>query len=116
MMTVSHTSAPVECTPWCTDGDGHADAETPDEQFCRSAAHTVELAQASDGAGWRNRVHVHLYRDAMGVDNAGGTVLDPPRIEVLGGGVEDPMSLSTREARELGELLLRLAAAADHSS
>lgn len=118
MMTVSQTTAPVTCTPWCTDGAGHADAEAADEQFCRSAPHTVELAGASDGSdgSWRSRVYVHLYRDAIDSDGAQGPILDRPRIEVVGGEAEDPLSLSTREARELGELLLRLAASADHSS
>ncbi len=116
MMTVSRTSASVECTSWCADGSGHADADAPDEQFCRSAPHTVELDQAADGMGgsWRSRVYVHLYRDAIGVDGAGAAVLDRPRIEVLGG--EDPLNLSTPEARELGELLLRLATAADRGA
>lgn len=118
MMTVPQISAPLECTSWCADGDGHADVEALDEVVCRSAPHTVEVARAPDGMGgtWRSRLHVQLYRDAVGVDAAGKTVVDVPRIAVLGSHADEPLSLSSKEAADLGELLLRLAAAADTRS
>ena len=117
-MTMTPPLAPVDCTPWCTEGDGHIDAEAPDEQFCRSAPHTVEVASADDGAAPRpgGRVFLHLYRDAACEDHFGEAALDPPRIELVASGTEAALSFSTREARELGELLLRLAATADRSS
>lgn len=117
-MTMIPPLVPVDCTPWCTEGDGHTDAEAPDEQFCRSAPHTVDVASVEDGAERlpKSRVFLHLYRDAACEGHPGEAALDPPRIELVAPGAEDALSFSTREARELGELLLRLAATADRSS
>jgi hypothetical protein len=114
--TTSSTLAPVVCTTWCVDGSGHVDADEPHEQFCRSARHSVELAETPDGTGgsWQSRVYVHLYRDAGDGDGSDTADLQPPRVELVGTG-SDTMSLSTQEARELGELLLQLAAAGDGS-
>ena len=65
-MSTIQTLAPVVCTPWCADGTGHADAEEPEDQFCRGAGWTVELAPAPEhlGSHARRRLMVHLYRDA----------------------------------------------------
>ncbi len=117
-MTMIPPLTPVDCTPWCTEGDGHTDAEAPDEQFCRSAPHVVEVASAYDAGGRpsRSRLFVHLYRDAASEGHPGAAALDRPRIELVAPGAEDALSFSTREARELGELLLRLAATADPGS
>jgi hypothetical protein len=111
------TLAPVQCTPWCEDGAGHTDAEAPDEQFCRSAPHTVELAETPDGAGgtWRSRMYLNLYRDAEDDERSGATRLDRPRIEVVGPGA-DTLSLSAGEARTLARTLLELAATAERTA
>jgi hypothetical protein len=111
------TLAPVECTPWCIDGSGHTDAEDLEEQFCRSASHTVELAAVADGVGraWRRRVQVHLYRDVNGMDECGQVDFDPPRIEVVGSDTE-AVGLSLEEACQLGQLLIQLATTGKRSS
>jgi hypothetical protein len=62
---------PVECTPWCREGDGHVDEWHPDDQQCDSAGHVIALSKVplvpmSDGARCRDWLEVHLARDSAG--------------------------------------------------
>jgi hypothetical protein len=63
----AHQVTPVECTPWCGDGTGHADAEEVDEQGCYSTERRVDLLRipvSGQGPATTSLVTVHLYRDA----------------------------------------------------
>jgi hypothetical protein len=113
-MTTSQALPPVACMPWCADGTGHTEAEEPEDQFCRSARHAVELGPAPEhlGGNARGDLLVHLYRDVYRVDGSGATGYEPPHIE-LGGSDFGALRLSTSEARKLGELLIELADTAE---
>ena len=108
-MTTSQALPPVNCMPWCTDGTGHTEAEEPEDQFCRSARHAVELGPTPEhlGGNVRGDVLVHLYRDVYRVDGSGATGLEPPHIE-LGGSDFGALRLSTSEAREFRSTTTRL--------
>ena len=41
----SETLPPVQCTSWCDKGDGHTDADHPDDQFCVGEARRVGLTR-----------------------------------------------------------------------
>lgn len=41
-VTAPTRPAPITCTRWCIDGDGHPDATHPGEQRCRSEVHRVD--------------------------------------------------------------------------
>lgn len=60
---------PVECAPWCVDGDGHADAGHTDDQWCTSISFPVDLtlegsALWSDGTTRPRQATVYANRDA----------------------------------------------------
>jgi hypothetical protein len=38
------TMPPITCQPWCSDGEGHADARYAEDQVCFSDALTSEFA------------------------------------------------------------------------
>jgi hypothetical protein len=110
-----NTVPPVQCTPWCTDGSGHPDAEDPADQSCHSAGQRIELTPTPQHLSGRHGGHllVQLYRDVYSQDGPAGTVTpEPPHIEVYGSGTE-VLALSMSEARALGELLSQLVEVAD---
>jgi hypothetical protein len=114
-MTVSiETVTRVECTPWCTDGTGHGDAQEAADQSCYGPEHKVDLAPIAGhpGAPPRGRVVAHLYRDVYAGGHDGETLLEPPHIEVQAT-EPDALRLTARDARALGTLLIRLADEAD---
>jgi hypothetical protein len=102
---------PVQCTPWCTDGTGHPEAEEPAEQSCHGAEQRIELAPAPADFSSRvpSHVVVQLYRDVYpGKGSAATATVEPPHVEVYASGT-DVLALSLTEARALGALLIRLA-------
>ena len=40
--------SPIVCAPWCTSGDGHADALFAEDQTCMGERHTVPIARDGD--------------------------------------------------------------------
>ena len=109
----AHQVTPVECTPWCGDGTGHADAEEADEQGCYSTERRVDLLRipvSGQGPAHTSHVTVHLYRDAY-PDGAGGAFLEDAHIEVSAS-TTDPLRLSPSEAFELSAVIAELADAA----
>jgi hypothetical protein len=38
------SSSPVQCQPWCQEGDGHPDEGTPEDQWCFGVEHRVHLS------------------------------------------------------------------------
>ncbi len=40
--------SPIVCAPWCTSGDGHADALFAEDQRCMGEWHTVPIARDGD--------------------------------------------------------------------
>lgn len=94
---------PVECAPWCEDGNGHADAVAVEDQFCASAAEEVELLrQPSEYPRELARLHTYLARERFEAE---------PHVQVVL--QERPLvDLTVDEAAALAESLLRLVRAA----
>jgi hypothetical protein len=102
---------PVQCTPWCTDGTGHPDAEEPAEQSCHGPEQQIELTPTPAHSSSRVPSHllVQLYRDVYAGEGPAPTAtVEPPHIEVYSSGI-DVLALSLTEARALGALLIQLA-------
>jgi hypothetical protein len=102
--TPSHTLPPVECTNWCRKGDGHTDAEHPDDQYCCSEERVVLLShhpllEVGASTSIRDHLTAQLHRDAgAAIAHVSVTYNDLNGFEI-----------SPDEARQLGSALLRLA-------
>jgi hypothetical protein len=59
----------IKCAPWCEDGDGHASADHPDDQYCSAGFAEIELARHPEeiikGSGqfYPRAVTLSLQRD-----------------------------------------------------
>jgi hypothetical protein len=101
---VRESLPPVQCAPWCEDGDGHTNARHVDDQWCSSTENRVSLTRTPMvllcDDSWRlDYVTTYLVRDAYEV----GARINLSRGEDAG------VYLTPDEARELGETLIRLA-------
>jgi hypothetical protein len=102
-----HTTRPVQCLPWCTDGSGHKTAEEPEEQHCHSQPRRIDLGPTPPHLGGRPPGHlvVQLYRDVHRSHGSAELYFEPPDVEVYPSGTEK-LRLSIAEARALAAVLV----------
>lgn len=60
---VRRTLPPVECTSWCTHGDGHTEQMFPEDQYCVSASISVDLLRERPVEGQLDNLSAQLYRE-----------------------------------------------------
>jgi hypothetical protein len=63
---VSETRAtlpPIQCTPWCEQGDGHPNEVHPLEQYCASETVHVRLTRENPIEGHLDDVSAYLVHD-----------------------------------------------------
>jgi hypothetical protein len=94
---------PVECTPWCREGNGHTDELIPVDQACMSEKYIIELTTEPlgirfDGTTGPQTVSVYLLRER----NARITTLE------LSINDEPEVSLTTEESLALRAILTDL--------
>ena len=108
-----HTTGPVQCLPWCTDGLGHLTAAEPEEQHCHSQPRRINLGRTPAHLG-RPPGHlvVQLYRDVYRSHGSAELNFEPPEVEVCPSGVEE-LKLSVAEARALAAVQVEACDAAD---
>lgn len=60
---------PIECAPWCEDGNGHTDAHHPDDQYCIANGQDIELMREAPeqitpgGTYYRRTLSTSMQRD-----------------------------------------------------
>ena len=96
------TLAPIDCEPWCTQGDGHTDARHPGDQFCTGADARVNLTrhpllEGGDGTWDQDHMRLYLLRE----NDARTTTVELCHNEQTG------VSLTPAEAIALGHALVR---------
>lgn len=108
---------PVECAPWCENGDGHPTTFTRDDQKCWSRSQYIKLSleppvreadgeypqtigamarREADGSG-----HVYVHLD--GIKLSGASIPWPYNI------LDHCVQLTAAEAEELAEVLRKFA-------
>lgn len=92
-----------DCTPWCEDGDRHAD-EHPEDRSCWSEFSRVALSnhkpiKMDDGTYWSSFVSVYLRRE-VGADE--------PLIYVHSEETDKELRFTIGEANQLAATLLQL--------
>jgi len=102
-------AVPLECFPWCVDGDGHGDELFADDQSCTTAEHRVTLSQHDDiemnDGTWQAD-----YAAVSAAAYADGHMA--PEIR-LGQGEEAPMRLTLEEAAQVAQAIQRTLATVD---
>ena len=97
-----HKLPPIDCAPWCEDGNGHTDAEHPDDQSCVAGYVEFPFARGPQevvkGSGM-------FYPRSMTLSLQRDTFADPFVTLWQSGLVE----LTATEARQVAEHLLHLA-------
>jgi len=92
--TERHVLPPIECTPWCIYGDGHADALFAQDQTCTGEWHRTPLSPEGD-----ERISVLAWRGAVGVKPS-------VCINVYTEDSDDDLHLTLAQARLFAESLL----------
>ena len=100
--TPSQIVPPVVCTNWCRKGDGHTDAEHPDDQYCCSEERVVLLShhpllEVGASTSIRDHLTAQLHRDAGAATG---------HVSVAHNDLS-AFEISPDEARQLGSALLR---------
>jgi hypothetical protein len=108
-----HTTGPVRCLPWCTDGTGHLTAAEPEEQHCHSQPRRIDLGPTPAQLSGRPPGHlvIQLYRDVHRCHGSAELSFEPPDVEIYPSGTEE-LRLSIAEARALAAVLVDLCDAA----
>ena len=82
------TLPPVDCAPWCQDGDGHTDEHFPDDQYCSSETVRVPLTRhkmldVGDGSWQLDEMRAWILRERFEANASIQLIHDGKRWYVL---------------------------------
>ena len=107
--TPQQTLPPIQCAPWCTDGDGHPGNWHPQDQYCTSQEIRVSLTREDPIEGYEEGTHMldyvttYLVHDRFEAE---------PHVQVAQNDLAGPR-LTLAEAREYFQKGLLLVSAAE---
>lgn len=104
------SAGPIQCAPWCRQGDGHPEVPFLDDQYCLSVEGVV-LASFEEPTLWCDGTIRPAYAMVYAEKPAAG----PARVTLVD--VNDRgMYLTPHEARDLASQLQHFAWVADHAA